>query len=297
MIFRPFSVLFLGIFSAACVMPLSRTWAATLVYESFDYTVGSELNGQSGGTGFGSYSWSDSSAPGNRDTVSSGSLAYGSLATAGNSALAVSPTYALTSSVTRRFTNISGTAGTTTWVSFLFALEHTAAPLTTGDYSTLAISAFTPPGPNGTAHFGIFNDPDGEPGDKVFGIGSSQITAASLSNVPLVAHQTYFLVARIDWNAGTTPEDIYLYINPAMGGPEPSLGSAAAYSNSVNISLASGTSRLSSLGIYAGEVGPEWAYDEIRIGSTFADVTPIPEPTAGACVLAAGVFLWWRKRK
>lgn len=279
------------------MIPLARTGAATLVYESFDYTAGSELLGQSGGTGFGSYTWSDSSAPGNRDTISSGSLSYGSLPTAGNSALAVSPTNATTSNVRRRFSDIPGTAGTTTWVSFLFALKQTAAPLTTGDYATLAVSAFTLPGALGTVHFGIFEKPDGEPGEKVFGIGSTQITAAGLSEVPLVAQQTYFLVARIDWNAGSNPEDIYLYVNPTIGGSEPSGASASASIKIGAGSTADGTNRLASLGLYAGEIGPEWAYDEIRIGSTFADVTPIPEPTAGACVLAAGVFLWWRKRK
>lgn len=300
MILRPFPVLFIGILSAACLIPLTRTGAATLVYESFDYTVGSELNGQSGGTGFGSYAWLDSSSviqPGNRDTVSLGSLDYGSLETDGNSALAVSANDATTSSVTRRFTNIPGTAGTSTWVSFLFALKHTAAPLTTGDYSALAVSAVTSPGPLGSAYFGIYNDPDGEPGDKVFGIGSSQIIQAGLSTVPLVADQTYFLVARIDWNAGSIPEDISLYVNPILGGSEPTVASASASIKIAAGSTADGTNRLLSLGLYAGEVGPEWAYDEIRIGSTFADVVPIPEPTAGAILLASGVFLWWRRRR
>jgi hypothetical protein len=80
------------------------------------------------------------------------------------------------------------------------------------------------------------------------------------SGVPTVVGQTVLLVVRADFRSGN---DLFtLYVNPAPGGSEPS-------SNVMKSDLDLGT--VSRIGIYSTGA---FDLDEIRIGSTFASVTP-----------------------
>jgi hypothetical protein len=267
--------------------------AALQVYESFDYVAGQQLKTKNGGTGFGTYTWADGSTPGNEDLIAPGSLAYSGVQTAGNSLVMVSPTDSLTPNDTRRITTIKPAAGTTTWVSFLFALESTAA-LASTDYASFTLSPVTTA--SGGPYFGVFNDPVGAPGDKVFGIGSSPTSPLSPSSVSFVEDQTYLLAARIDWSAGN--ETISLYVNPLAGATE-GLLSPAAVTTDVNIANGNGTNQLISIGLFAAGVGTEWAFDEIRIGTTYADavLAAAPEPSPFVLLsLVAGSVLLWRRR-
>lgn len=85
--------------------------------------------------------------------------------------------------------------------------------------------------------------------------------------------KTFFGVIRIDFTEGVDP--VYLYLNPQPGAPEPATPSASLINLNVNflnmVSLAG-----------PGGVG----YDSLRIGTTYADVTPVPEP-ASAILLAS----------
>lgn len=278
----------------AIALWLSPAKASLLVYESFDYSSGTELSGKGGGFGFAeSSTWADTSVAGNRDTITSGTV-YGGLQTNGNALRMVSPTNSLSGNVRRQTTLIDGLAGTTTWVSYLFSMENSAAPLASGDWAVMSISGVIPPGPTLTVHFGIYSDPGG---GKVFGIGSSNVDSLALSSVAFIPSEVYFIVARIDWNAGSAGESVRLYINPPTGSAEPLLSEAAASTDGVNIASGSGANRILSVGMNSGDVSKEWMFDEIRIGTTFADVAPVPEPTILALCAVGAIGLWLRKRK
>lgn len=80
------------------------------------------------------------------------------------------------------------------------------------------------------------------------------------SGVPTVVDQTALLVVRADFRAGN---DVFtLYVNPQPGGSEP-------VSNAIKTDLDLGT--VSRIGIYSTGA---FDLDEIRIGGTFASVTP-----------------------
>lgn len=274
---------------------LSPAKGSLLVYESFDYSAGSELAGQGSGFGFAeSSTWADTSVSGNRDTITTGGAVYARLQTNGNALRMVSPTDSLSGNVRRQTSLIDGAAGTTTWVSYLFSLENSASPLASGDWAVMSISGVTPPGPTLTAHFGIY---DGPGGGKVFGIGWSNVNSLALSNVIFNPGEVYFVVARIDWNAGNAGEGVSLYINPPTGAIEPLITESAAFTTAVNIASGAGTNRILSVGMNAGDTGQEWIFDEIRLGTTFADVAPVPEPAILALCLVGAVGIWLRKRK
>src|SRR4029078_11795721 len=90
------------------------------------------------------------------------------------------------------------------------------------------------------------------------------------------------LLARIDYHSAAN-DDFYLWVNPDLSLGEPTLGSAGASSVGAfnlafdRISIRAGTAS-------GGNIG-EANFDEIRIGNTFGDVTPIPEPAALALTL------------
>jgi hypothetical protein len=292
----------ISVFQAGCLaaavflLPLCPQLHATLlVYESFDYAANGNLGGQNGGIGFSSAAngiWTDASQPGNEDLIRPGSLAYPGLQTAGNSLSMVSPTNILDPTSSRRLTTIKPAAGDSTWVSFLFALENTSAPLSSTDFACFTVSPSS--GLGAGPFIGVFDDPNGAPGDKVFGIGSSQGTALSLSTVSLEEGQVYFLMARIDWVNGN--ETVTLYVNPAVGAEAGSL-TPSAVTTALNVANGSNVNQMSAIGLFAGGVGTEWAFDEIRVGTTLADVAPIPEPSSLALVCLSGVGMLLRQRK
>ena len=74
-----------------------------------------------------------------------------------------------------------------------------------------------------------------------------------------------------------------LYMNPVPGAPEPLTGTVK---QDADVAMISGLT-LYSTGNYS--------IDEIRVGNTFADVTPIPEPSAVALLLL-GTSLLLRRR-
>jgi hypothetical protein len=130
--------------------------------------------------------------------------------------------------------------------------------------------------PNGTLNAGIFNGffgitLNGSLGNDLFigkpGGGPAQYVIESRggsgqigSGTPAVAGRTVLLVLKAQFMPGN---DVFtLYVSPEPGGPEPS-------SHVVKSDLDLGT--VSRIGIYSSGA---FTVDEIRIGTTFADVVP-----------------------
>jgi hypothetical protein len=248
--------------------------AQVIAYEGFNYTAGTNLNGLNGGAGWGN-AWSEPSFgtgdPNDNvaETIQSGSLSFGGLTTSGNQVL----TGGKFSYDIRNLAASLGTTGTTRYASFLLR-RNTAGtdPVNNGpDY--------------GGVVFGDENNPNslfvGKPGGGAttnYAMENGNGTGQAATALTEVLGTTTFLVVRFDFLAGN--DTLRLFVNPTPGLAEP--GAASATKTDLDLGSFVGIS------ISTGALAT-WSVDEIRIGNTFAAVTPVPEP--GSVSLVSFVVL------
>ena len=226
-------------------------WQNTLVlaYESFNYAGGSSLSNQNGGIGWAS-AWSDE---GTKTTVSSTGMEHPQqqlLVSNGSLDFSVP----VLSSVTqeRDITTTLGTASTTAWVSFLVEPDETGI----FDYAGVSF------GDSGTDQIWVGY------GNTQFAInkhlGSEPVYVPTVTATP---GQTYFLVAELEFTAGK--DTVTLYVDPTPGESTPDSVYSATKSNRdlgtfTEFILANGTGTNNA------------SIDELRIGTSFAEVAPAP---------------------
>ncbi len=238
-------------------------------YEGFNYTPGSSINGLNGGSGW-SGAWV---TPGGLNaTVVGDSLSAGAVAISGGalSTAGFQPANQGSSVATwiRSLATPLGADGTTAYLSFLFQPDAGA-----GFYGGLNFG-------------GVFV---GLSGNQSFYGLEGPTNDISLSAVPAVQDQPVLLVLQADFMAGD--DRLSLYVNPVAGGPEP------AVADVVKTDLDVGAVDSITVNNYGG-----FTIDEIRIGDSFASVTPIasvPEPRSGALLglmLAAFIGIAARRK-
>lgn len=226
---------------------------AAQVYESFQltfpaYNTGTGLSGAWQLGGFNAFSA--------RYTASADSLVFRGLATSGGRIAGAA--FPSINGATRNLTQPLGADNTTAYLSVLLR-------------------------PQGTLNAGVFNGffgitLAGGPANELFvgkpGGGAVEEWVIEhrggfgqvSSGVPTVVGQTAFLVVRADFLSGN---DLFtLYANPSPGEPEPTSGVVKADLN---------LGAVTRLGIYSTGA---FSVDEIRIGASYADVTP-RSPFAG----------------
>jgi hypothetical protein len=249
--------------AVALFLVSSPARAALIAYDGFDYTAGAALSGQNGGSGF-SGAW----VPGGFNasissnyTIEAGSQSFGNLATSGNSVVTGSTT--AIAGLTRNLSSTIGAAGTTVYLSFVVE-------------------------PRGTLNGGVFNgffgllfeqagEPEifmGKPGGGDLGdyvIEDRGGGAQFSSQVPLQIDQSALLVVKAEFGAGS--DTFSFYLNPVPGSPAP-------VPHVVKTGSDNGT--ITGLTIYSSGA---FALDEVRMGTTFEDVTPaaqsVPETGPG----------------
>jgi len=102
-------------------------------------------------------------------------------------------------------------------------------------------------------------------------------------------------------NVTTTADSLSLWINPTdlttapSGAPDLTLSTALQDLSGINTIRFTGNNTNAT----SAALGGEAIYDELRIGNTFADVAPVPEPTAVALAImgGTGVLAVIRRRK
>jgi hypothetical protein len=256
------------------------TWsrADILFYEAFDYTPASTVSGQGG--------WSGSA----NITVNSDSLSFGDLVTSGNSAGAsAGGTIDINTGLT--LTPSEGVR----WVS---AILFQGVPNFREQTIILMSGAnemirFGNPGqfnPNsltmGTAgSFGFFNDGDGPSTPATFNTGVA-------ANSTPTAH---FFALKYDYDNTA----ISFYYNPTPGAAEGTLTPLGTIDGVAN-NLAPIHMGLTGIRVRGNNLNAAnaVAWDEIRIGDTWADVAPVvPEPSVIGLLLIGGLTLRGMKRK
>src|SRR5882757_1154007 len=233
-------------------------YAISLAYDGFNYAAGN-LAGQNGGTGW-TAGWANN---GGTAQVQSPGLTYPSLNTVGNKA------FISNSDQNSRIltAGLQGTGDSTVWASFIG--QRTGA--------------------NNIRFFGLtFYEGGTAAAQERFSIGENSNnnsdlwgarftnTSQGIVNSTVSINTESLLLVRVNYHAAAN-DDLYLWVNPNLSAGEPAIGTAAASSiglwNMVfdRISIRGGT-------LNTGNIG-EAFYDEIRIGTTFADVSP------GICAL------------
>lgn len=245
------------------------TAQATLIaYDGFNYgPAGSDLQGNNGGFGFSS-PWTpggfNASIHDNYD-IAAGSLGFGSLLTSGNSV--VTPAVNAISGLTRTLNAPLGAPGTTAYLSFL--LEPRDA-LNGGAFNGFFGVVF-----ESSAEPEVFAGKPGAGAINEYVIEDRGGAGQFSSGVSATINQTALIVIKAEF--GLLNDTFTLFMNPTPGGPEP----------------AGGIVKIGDIGAVSGltlySTGAH-ALDELRLGQTFADVTPIARvPEAGPGLLGAAL--------
>lgn len=243
------------VFASAVALAIPAQ-ASLLAYEGFSYGSNQNLNGLAGGSGW-SGDWIATGAGPSSHRTSSPGLTYGSLPTEGG---AMTGNLAL-SNVRREFAPQSGRV----WASALLRFNT----LPTNHFLEFKLHA--PGNVNQAAQFKI----NGGNLSTNHDFGSA---AASTPWTPTVG-ETYFIVFTYAAN-GASPTAVY--VNPTLGLAAPQDWAARASFNSTNW----GVSSIGGFRLYGDTVNV--TLDEIRVGTSFQEVAPVPEP-ATLTLLGAGL--------
>jgi hypothetical protein len=245
----------------ACLLLALLAWAATdaraalVAAETFNYPPQQPLVGEAGGTGFAG-GWTTGGFNATVDTyvTATGSLGYGGLTTSGGHA-ATAATAAI-NGVARSFASPLGAAGTTDYFSVLLRPDGAVTGGTFNNFFGLYLSSSL----GNDVYFG-------KPGNGPitdYDVESRGGTNQHDAGIGAVTGRAVLLALRADFTAGV--DKFTLYVDPTPGGAEPTTGTVKQ-----DVDAASVTG----LTLYATGA---FSVDEIRVGTTFADVVPVPEP-------------------
>ena len=263
----------------AMLLTSTTGFSQLLVGESFSYTVGGTLFGQSGGIGW-TGTWYETGSTADYDVIVSGSLSHGALSVSGNSLRSRAPNSYSTDLSRAILSPIQGTTGTVAWVSFLLRKDNEG----TQPGSNYFGMALYPSSPDAAA---LFIGDSGETDFYSLGIAGSSLGQVASSRQSIVSTASIFLVVKITFQDG--PERIDLFIDPDPTAPEPTTASATKLDLQVP--------DISAIGLLGG-LDALWTVDQIRIGRSFRDVAPpmtaaitvTSSPTTGGIVQGAGTY-------
>jgi PEP-CTERM motif len=199
-------------------------------------------------------------------------LTYGSLTTSGadaNESLTIN-------SGANSVAQLSSTAsGTSVWLSWVYN------PANSNEFGGLRLSNGTDPVNAAQIWFSPRNSGSGEL--FISSRGTSGGNQAFSTGQTLSFGTSYFMVVKLD----TTAKTLDFWLNPTAGAVSPGTSTLSL----TTAQLPTASIVVNSIGLLGGGSGGA-TYDEIRVGTTWADVSPsaIPEPSSYAA-LAGGALL------
>jgi hypothetical protein len=276
---RGSSLSFLAIMAVAGGIA-SNAKATLIAYEPFNYGTGTSLSASSTptpGTGFTSFSTVVGT-----NTIVSG-LTYPSLSTSGNAIDLNYPGYGNQTQITEQMpTSYSYPL----FVSFLLNMST----VTTGDEAVLQMYPSNYPG----ASIGIGIDGQNNSGSENLGVGyygGYPSGPFADSSVTAVANTTYLLVGELD---GT---NVTMWVDPTPGTVTPPAGGVSIAWNLG----APGAYPFGAYRLFVDNQAGDYRFDEVRIGTTFADVVPssapIPEPVSIGLLAMSSIFMLRRRSR
>ena len=260
--------------------------AAVIVQESFDYAAG-PLAGNNGGTGF-SAAWINR---GTGATVTAPGLTYGSLSASGNKALG-----ATSISVARTFdsTGLTGD-GATYWFSYLFAAPDTVSTGT----SASGLSFFSDVNGAYSQAGGFYLNCDVTSSTNMkldTRIGGAFGPSVDVPGTNYHSGDPMLIVGRIAFSDQANQDTLEVWLDPPLTGSAPTGSPTVSYLNGNWGAVAPADTAV----YWTKYNAPDRVIDEIRLGTSFADIAPVPEPgTLGLALLAAtaaGVAFASRRR-
>jgi hypothetical protein len=127
--------------------------------------------------------------------------------------------------------------------------------------------------------------------------GSTSGVNVQDTGLALTLGQTHLLVGRID-DVGTGNDRITVWLDPVLGGADPTGGTIV---NGSNAGWVAGNASFNIQAAFLNHglaTGESAFLDELRLGTTFADVTPVPEPsTVGLLTGLAGLSIVMLRRR
>lgn len=252
----------MSVVSAVAVLAVGAQ-ASLIAYDGFEYTGGENLGGQSGGTG-----WSTAWTAATSLKISSPGLTSGVLPTTG---LAVSGPTAF-AEVKREFAPVTGRV----WMSALVRFNT----LPSGSF--FEFKMFEPGNVNRAAQFGFNGNSNKLFTNHDFG------GALRETDFTPVTGETYRFVFTYASN-GAAPTA--LYINPTLGAltPESPLASVTFSGNNWGLNSIGG------FRLFADRANI--SLDEVRVGTTYGDVAPVPEPATLTAMFVGLAALARRRRR
>lgn len=245
--------------------------AAPLFSDAFNYATG-QLTATSSGANVSGGVWVSHSGTGALIPVVSGNLSYpGLAASTGNS---ITHVHQATSAEDINATLSSTVTGTGS-VVYYSALFNPSALTGAGDYMMHLADGANLSG--GTTRFqGRLQTKVGVgSGTFLFGIGAAGSAAAvtAYDTVDRPLNATYFVVVKVTLgSSGVTGDKCDLFVNPVPGLGEPGSPTVTVTSDATTV-----TPGFDRLCIRQGSTNTQTdTVDEIRVGTTWADVAPVP---------------------
>lgn len=267
----------------------NRVGAVPIAYDGFDYPIGN-LHGQNGGTGWAS-PWGTVVS---NLTVESPGLTHPGLASTGNRANVQGAAFR-TINVTSAAANgvpmtgaFIGAPSTSVWISVVAQVPN--PNLSQFNVVVFQQGAGSPGGSGERAFIGVpFSNFSG--GTTYWGVGYGVGGGANSSTVS--ASLQRLLVGRVDFSATGIGGTVRLWLNPTIGATPPSDASAVAV-----LATPGGFGRSLYFDRMELSSNSTFLVDELRIGTTWADVVPVPEPHTVAWLgLGAACLLARRRRR
>ena len=243
-------------------------------YDSFSYTPGTALAGQNGGTGFsGAWAPGSLSSDGSNSYYTQGTSLGGSTSAGGR--VASLANYSLGNQLSRTLSQSLGGTDQTVYISVLLRPDGTLNEGSSGGFFGLNLNASTTTASTDNDVF------IGKTSGSNYGIEDRGGNNSHLTSTAAAIGVSTLLVVRADLAANGN-DKFTLYVNPTATSQGPA-----------TVKYDSNVGTISSLSIYGTGA---FSLDELRIGTTLADVVPagttigaVPEPASIAMLSIAGL--------